>query len=158
MTNRLIARQVTPEQQALIRERILTRVKPNHNGCWITQPSQTGEPKSGRPSMMKLFGWCLTAPVWSVLGWKTDILPAGTAICHTCDIPRCANPDHLWIGNDSENARDAYQKRRRRSPFINGRPPRSRKMELMLGRRRILKRWYGDKWKEEYEKRYGHSA
>jgi hypothetical protein len=153
MTNRLISRTVTPEQQELIRTKITARIAVDANGCWITQPSRTGLPKRG-PSNMKLFGWCLTVPVWACLGWKSDTIPPGTAVCHICDVPRCANPDHLWIGDDSENAKDAYHKGRRKSPFV-GHGPRSKDIELALGRRRILMRWHGDAWPTEYERRYG---
>lgn len=153
VSNRLLPRRVTEQQQKLIREKVLARIKLDHSGCWIVQASRTGVPKQG-PSIMKLFGATLSVPVWTCLGWKVTELPAGTAVCHTCDAPRCANPDHLWIGDDSQNALDAYSKGRRKSPLV-GHGPREKEVELHLGRRRIMMRWHGDNWKEAYEKKYG---
>lgn len=44
-------------------------------------------------------------------------VPAGLVICHRCDNPRCVNPDHLFLGTQQDNVRDAIQKGR-----LTGRP------------------------------------
>lgn len=33
-------------------------------------------------------------------------------VCHTCDIPLCINPEHLWIGTHRENVADRIDKER----------------------------------------------
>ncbi len=33
-------------------------------------------------------------------------------ICHSCDNPKCVNPNHLFLGNNSLNMKDAYTKNR----------------------------------------------
>lgn len=39
---------------------------------------------------------------------------AGKVIRHTCDNPRCINPDHLLIGTQADNMRDVSIRRRHR--------------------------------------------
>lgn len=40
------------------------------------------------------------------------MIPPGQFICHTCDVPRCVNPDHLFAGTNSDNMQDALRKGR----------------------------------------------
>jgi hypothetical protein len=39
------------------------------------------------------------------------IIP-GKLVCHTCDVRRCWNPDHLWLGTNKENMVDCSRKGR----------------------------------------------
>ena len=39
-------------------------------------------------------------------------LPKGAHLMHSCDTPRCINPDHLSIGSPLDNARDMRDKDR----------------------------------------------
>lgn len=36
----------------------------------------------------------------------------GQLACHTCDNPKCVNPDHLFVGTNMDNVRDAISKGR----------------------------------------------
>jgi hypothetical protein len=36
----------------------------------------------------------------------------GLQVCHTCDVRRCINPKHLWVGTRSENMLDCVAKGR----------------------------------------------
>ena len=42
-------------------------------------------------------------------------IPEGKYVCHHCDNPPCCNPDHLYIGTQVENMRDASE----RHPYFN---------------------------------------
>ncbi len=39
-------------------------------------------------------------------------VPLDVLVCHTCDNPPCCNPLHLFLGTNTDNARDRETKRR----------------------------------------------
>lgn len=49
-------------------------------------------------------------------------IPEGMWVLHRCDNPPCIEPTHLFLGNASDNARDAFNKGRRKTPNPKGKP------------------------------------
>lgn len=82
--------------------------EPN-TGCWIWD----GYGFSGRYGSFNMGGRGMDEMAHRA-SWKLNKgpIPPGMDVCHKCDVPRCVNPEHLFIGSRSDNLKDMVSKKR----------------------------------------------
>lgn len=93
------------------KKRFLSSVgPPDENGCTLWGTSNHGY---GNVYVARLgakifrvrsnrFSWILS----------NGPIPVGTLVLHRCDVRRCVNPDHLFLGDHKDNGRDMVSKDR----------------------------------------------
>lgn len=81
-------------------------------------------------------------------------IPEGMDVLHKCDNPACVNPNHLWIGTNSDNNTDAGRKGRF---ILRGKPgatnPRAKFTNEQVRALREMPKYYG--FFEEMAAKYG---
>lgn len=90
-----------------LEQRLHDAIKINNNGCWEWVKNRNKDGYGGLRYKSKTW----MAHRLSYTFYKGPI-PEGMLVCHKCDNPPCINPDHLFIGNNSDNMMDAYRKGR----------------------------------------------
>ena len=90
-------------------ERFNSKYRKDESGCWIWTASTAGKGYG----QIKLPGQRkqIYAHRLSYLIHKGEE-PGNKHVCHTCDNPRCVNPDHLFIGTSQDNHDDMKAKGR----------------------------------------------
>ena len=88
-------------------QRFFSKVEKSDNGCWIWKASGRGNGYGAFKFRNKVIdahrvSWIL----------HNGEIPDGFYICHKCDIRKCVNPAHLFLGTHSDNMKDCYQKNR----------------------------------------------
>ena len=90
-------------------ERFESKYIPEPNsGCWLWEASVA---QSGGYGYLNVGGTCARAHVLSYEHFVGPV-PEGYFVCHTCDVPSCVNPNHLFVGTVYDNNRDCYNKGR----------------------------------------------
>jgi HNH endonuclease len=71
------------------------------------------------------------------LAWElaNGPIPKGMHVLHRCDNSRCCNPDHLFLGTQSENMADLSRKGRARNSY-SPKPEAPRRQPRVTARRR----------------------
>jgi DNA-binding CsgD family transcriptional regulator len=88
-----------------VKERIENSII-SKESCWLTNYSKN----SKKPSIsIEGVRYLLTRVIYKLYKGKD---PGELYVCHTCDNPRCINPDHLWLGTCADNMADKKNKNR----------------------------------------------
>ena len=95
--------------------RFYTSVKQSISGCWtwFGYIDETGRAR------FKYNGIRYRASrVGYYLFYRID--PGDECVCHTCDNPSCVNPEHLWLGTQTQNILDMNIKKRHGNTTLAG--------------------------------------
>lgn len=90
-------------------------VRADSSGCWLWQGATDKDGYGfpwwrGRRAKAHRLAYELThGPI-----------PRAQCVCHTCDVPACVNPAHLWLGTNRQNQDDCTRKGRRPYGTKNG--------------------------------------
>ena len=103
-----------------IEERFWPKVNKNGtDGCWFW----TASTNSSGYGQIGLGGHDGPPVAAHRVSWEihNGPIPEGnfygtTLVCHHCDEPLCVNPDHLFLGTQFDNMRDASKKGRMKNP------------------------------------------
>jgi hypothetical protein len=81
--------------------RILKKVRGiGQGGCWEGAWAPTNERGT---TVVEGRSYTAARVVWEAL---VGAVPPGLLMLHKCDIPRCVNPAHLYVGTRRDNTRD----------------------------------------------------
>lgn len=119
----------------------IKRIDRRSDGCWIW----TGTRDKAGYGKINRAGKNYRAHRFFYSFFKGEI-PKGLLVCHSCDVPSCVNPDHLWVGTHSDNQNDAYKKGRKVHPFKGMYPSRK-------DRTRAKNKRYAEKYKNILKER-----
>lgn len=141
-------RQSRPSYQNRI-ARFWDRIERPAGGCWEWKGLLT---KSGYGNLRwDGRGWLAHRLAWTL---ARGPVPSHLFVCHHCDNPKCCNPEHLFIGTQTDNMHDMFAKGRR----IAARGERASKAKLTASEVRQMRADFaGGERQTDLSQKYGMS-
>jgi hypothetical protein len=90
-----------------VKDRFEDKIFYSPDGCWYWTGSTNGKGYGN----FQLDGKLIGSHKASYILYKGGIND-GLLVCHTCDVPLCVNPHHLFLGTNKDNAQDKAKKGR----------------------------------------------
>jgi hypothetical protein len=117
-------------QKKDIKERLLSNMQPDANGCWICtlSPRDKNEHPSSQHRQIWVDGKTLYAHVVSYKTFVGELPLDKPLVLHHCDVPACINPEHLYPGTPQDNFND-MKTRNRAKRAVKGIQPRGEQSE-----------------------------
>lgn len=98
-----MGRPVTPME-----DRFWAKVKKTKSGCWLFISAKGGG-AYGMLSVPKGEEFLAHRISWTL---HNGPVPEDMFVLHMCDVPKCVNPDHLFLGTHQDNSDDKLSKGR----------------------------------------------
>lgn len=97
---------------ATTKKAFFSRIKKRADGCWIWTGALGGGGRYGS------IGYQGKAQLAHRVAWKLfkGHVSDDLCVCHSCDVGHCVNPNHLFLGTQSDNVADMESKKRARHP------------------------------------------
>ncbi len=111
---------VDPSELSKLKSRLYSGFQIAESGCWIWTKSKDScgyGHTSVRKRIIKAhrLSWIIHfGPIPELTSGDRGVMQ----VCHSCDVPACVNPNHLFLGSARDNARDADSKGRRKGCYL----------------------------------------